>query len=188
MSTYSMHCASARHRLQVSIPATIEHRVNRHGDSSTAVSVAECVHHYIGTMDTLKLNMAAKDQIAPCLSTCLSVCTRSHSFQLSLMENSVFGAGWKDLKRCVQVMSSVNMKCDSFCLTWRIRTIHSCGFLVDEPIRGQLFTSHGHHQTDFDESVKSFRPYYYAEQARVHFLLGREERIHLCDDLRVLRL
>ena len=41
--------------------------------------------------------------------------------------------------------------------------------------------------TDFDESVKSFRPYYYAEQARVHFLLGREERIHLCDDLRVLR-
>ena len=68
MSTYSMHCASARHRLQVGIPATIEHRVNRHGDSSTAVSVAECVHHYIGTMDTLKLNMAAKDQIAPCLS------------------------------------------------------------------------------------------------------------------------
>ena len=67
MSTYSMHCASARHRLQVGISATIEHR-QRHRDSSTAVSVAECVHHYIGTMDTLKLNMAAKDQIAPCLS------------------------------------------------------------------------------------------------------------------------
>lgn len=63
-----MHCVSARHRLQVGFPATIEHRVNRPGDSSSAVNVAECVHHYIGAMDTLKLNMAAKDQIAPCLS------------------------------------------------------------------------------------------------------------------------
>jgi len=68
MATYSMHCPSARHRLQVGIPATIEHRVNR---PSSAVNVAECVHHYIGAMDTLKLNMAAKDQIAPCLSDLL---------------------------------------------------------------------------------------------------------------------
>ena len=68
MATYSMHCVSARHRLQVGFPATIEHRVNRPGDSSSAVNVAECVHHYIGAMDTLKLNMVAKDQIAPCLS------------------------------------------------------------------------------------------------------------------------
>uniref|UniRef100_A0A7S0SGF9 Vacuolar protein sorting-associated protein 28 homolog n=1 Tax=Mantoniella antarctica TaxID=81844 RepID=A0A7S0SGF9_9CHLO len=70
MATYSMHCLSARHRLQVGFPATIEHRVNvnRPGDPSSAVAVAECVHHYIGAMDTLKLNMAAKDQIAPCLS------------------------------------------------------------------------------------------------------------------------
>lgn len=68
MATYSMHCASARHRLHVGFPATIEHRVNRPGDSSSAVNAAECVHHYIGAMDTLKLNMAAKDQIAPCLS------------------------------------------------------------------------------------------------------------------------
>ena len=43
------------------ISATIEHRVNRPGDASAAVSVAECVHHYIGAMDTLKLNMSAKD-------------------------------------------------------------------------------------------------------------------------------
>ena len=68
MATYSMHCPSARHRLQVGVPATIEHRVKRPGDASSAVNVAECVHHYIGAMDTLKLNMAAKDQIAPCLS------------------------------------------------------------------------------------------------------------------------
>ena len=72
MATYSMHCPSARHRLQVGIPATIEHRVNRPGDASSAVNVAECVHHSIGAMDTLKLNMAAKDQIAPCLSDLLT--------------------------------------------------------------------------------------------------------------------
>jgi len=71
MATYSMHCVSARHRLQVGFPATIEHRVNRPGDASAAVSVAECVHHYIGAMDTLKLNMSAKDQISPCLSDLL---------------------------------------------------------------------------------------------------------------------
>jgi len=68
MTTYSMHCVSARHRLQVGFPATIEHRMSRPGDTSAAVSVAECVHHYIGTLDTLKLNMSAKDQISPCLS------------------------------------------------------------------------------------------------------------------------
>jgi ESCRT-I complex subunit VPS28 len=73
MATYAMHCASARHRLQVGLPATIEHRVNNPSDrsSSSAVSVAECVHHYIGAMDTIKLNMVAKDQVAPCLSDLL---------------------------------------------------------------------------------------------------------------------
>ena len=51
----------------------IEHRVNNPSDrsSSSAVSVAECVHHYIGAMDTIKLNMVAKDQVAPCLSDLL---------------------------------------------------------------------------------------------------------------------
>ena len=72
MATYSMHCASARHRLQVGLPATIEHRVNKPGEKSSAVSVAECVHHYIGVMDTIKLNMVAKDQVAPCLSDLLA--------------------------------------------------------------------------------------------------------------------
>tara|TARA_B110000459_G_scaffold188685_1_gene222076 strand:- start:1316 stop:1942 length:627 start_codon:yes stop_codon:yes gene_type:complete len=73
MATYSMHCAAAKHRLQVGLPATVEHRVqntssNNASGSNSAVSVAEAVHHYIGAMDTLKLNMVAKDQVAPCLS------------------------------------------------------------------------------------------------------------------------
>jgi len=67
MATYALHCPSAQHRLHVGIPATIEHRVNRPADQSFAVNVAECVHNFIGAMDTLKLNMSAKDQIAPCL-------------------------------------------------------------------------------------------------------------------------
>lgn len=73
MATYNMHCASAKHRLNVGLPATIEHRVltTKDGNGSSresAVSVAECVHHYIGAMDTIKLGMIAKDQVAPCLS------------------------------------------------------------------------------------------------------------------------
>lgn len=71
MATYMMHCNSARHRLQVGVPATVEHRVERSEKRTNIVSVAECVHHYIGAMDTLKLNMFAKDQLAPCLSDLL---------------------------------------------------------------------------------------------------------------------
>lgn len=72
MVTYALSCPSAQHRLQVGIPATIEHRVNRPTEQTSAVNVAECVHNFIGAMDTLKLNMAAKDQIAPCLADLLT--------------------------------------------------------------------------------------------------------------------
>lgn len=40
------------------MPATVEHRVVRLDEQPSAVSVAECVHNYIGLIDTLKLNMA----------------------------------------------------------------------------------------------------------------------------------
>mmetsp|Transcript_16013 Transcript_16013/g.62304 ORF Transcript_16013/g.62304 Transcript_16013/m.62304 type:complete len:124 (-) Transcript_16013:3187-3558(-) len=54
------------------MPATVEHRVVHLGEPPSAVSVAECVHNYIGLIDTLKLNMAAKDQVAPYLSDLLT--------------------------------------------------------------------------------------------------------------------
>jgi len=44
--------------LQIGMPATVEHRVVRLDEQPSAVSVAECVHNYIGLIDTLKLNMA----------------------------------------------------------------------------------------------------------------------------------
>jgi hypothetical protein len=56
-STYSIQFATARHRLQIGMPATVEHRVVRLDEQPSAVSVAECVHNYIGLIDTLKLNM-----------------------------------------------------------------------------------------------------------------------------------
>jgi ESCRT-I complex subunit VPS28 len=43
--------------LQIGMPATVEHRVVRLDEQPSAVSVAECVHNYIGLIDTLKLNM-----------------------------------------------------------------------------------------------------------------------------------
>jgi len=57
MTTYSIQFATARHRLQIGMPATVEHRVVHLGEPPSAVSVAECVHNYIGLIDTLKLNM-----------------------------------------------------------------------------------------------------------------------------------
>lgn len=72
MTTYSIQFATARHRLQIGMPATVEHRVVHLGEPPSAVSVAECVHNYIGLIDTLKLNMAAKDQVAPYLSDLLT--------------------------------------------------------------------------------------------------------------------
>ena len=56
-TTYSIQFATARHRLQMGMPATVEHRVVHLGEPPSAVSVAECVHNYIGLIDTLKLNM-----------------------------------------------------------------------------------------------------------------------------------
>ncbi len=50
----------------IGVPATVEHRINLPSEN-LAVRIAECVHNYIGAMDTLKLNMAAKDQLGPCL-------------------------------------------------------------------------------------------------------------------------
>ena len=71
MATYNMQCPMAAKRLIHSgMPATIEHSVRPQtgATASTAVAVAETVQHFITAMDSLKLNMAAVDQIYPLLS------------------------------------------------------------------------------------------------------------------------
>ncbi|GAA5965813.1 hypothetical protein JCM8115_003013 [Rhodotorula mucilaginosa] len=91
MKQYRMDCTAARHRLQVGVPATVEHH---HGDSphsgngeshpktsngqpssnanpngnETAQWVAETTQNFITFMDALKLKLRAKDQLHPLLT------------------------------------------------------------------------------------------------------------------------
>jgi len=71
MAQYNMQCPMAAQRLLHSgIPATYEHgKPDEEGGShGNAVSVASTVQYFITTMDTLKLNMIAVDQVYPLLS------------------------------------------------------------------------------------------------------------------------
>ncbi|GIL52775.1 hypothetical protein Vafri_8558 [Volvox africanus] len=69
MSDYNMQCPMAATRLLHSgMPATVEHRTKQSNDSDPeALGVAETVQHFITAMDSLKLNLAAVDQICPIL-------------------------------------------------------------------------------------------------------------------------
>jgi len=65
MARYKMDHPAALHRLQVGIPATVEH--SSEGGSETAKGVAETTQSFITFMDALKLHMRAKDQLHPLL-------------------------------------------------------------------------------------------------------------------------
>lgn len=90
MLTYNMQCPMAAYRLLKSgMPATKQHdyATTRPADGSSAVSIAETVQHFITTMDSLKLNMVAVDQIYPLLSDLVQALNR---VGLGLR----VGAGW----------------------------------------------------------------------------------------------
>lgn len=71
MSEHNMQCPLAATRLLHSgLPATIEHKAAKSQRSTTeseASHVAEAVQYFITAMDSLKLNLAAVDQICPVL-------------------------------------------------------------------------------------------------------------------------
>eukprot|EP00245_Coleochaete_scutata_P007543 TRINITY_DN22995_c0_g1_i1.p1 TRINITY_DN22995_c0_g1~~TRINITY_DN22995_c0_g1_i1.p1 ORF type:complete len:230 (-),score=52.33 TRINITY_DN22995_c0_g1_i1:523-1161(-) len=73
--TYKMDCPAAVHRLKVGVPATMEHKLSA-PSKNDAVAVAETVQHYITTMDSLKLNMVAVDQVHPLLTDLLGSLNR----------------------------------------------------------------------------------------------------------------
>ncbi|CEF96780.1 Vacuolar protein sorting-associated, VPS28 [Ostreococcus tauri] len=74
--TYGAHVPSARKRLASGVPATAEHRGStaRGTDAeqrAEARAVADATHCFIGVMDTVKLDMRAKDQVGPLLGDLL---------------------------------------------------------------------------------------------------------------------
>ena len=73
---YGARVPSARRRLEVGVPATLEHHAGRGGRANDryaneAKYVAEATHCFITVLDTLKLDMRAKDQVAPALGDLL---------------------------------------------------------------------------------------------------------------------
>ncbi|KAJ7083648.1 vacuolar protein sorting-associated [Mycena belliarum] len=65
MSRYRMDHPAALHRIQVGVPATVEH--SSEAGPETGKAVAETTQSFITFMDALKLRLRAKDQLHPIL-------------------------------------------------------------------------------------------------------------------------
>jgi len=65
MQEYRMDCKAASQRVKIGVSATVEHRDPNAELNKTAMYVAETVQYFITAMDSLKLNMAAVDQVQP---------------------------------------------------------------------------------------------------------------------------
>ncbi|WFD33932.1 Vacuolar protein-sorting-associated protein 28 [Malassezia cuniculi] len=76
MKQYGMDMPAAAHRLQVGVPATVEHAQGSTSSAEHARCVAETTQNFITLMDALKLKMHAKDQLHPLLSDLLASYTR----------------------------------------------------------------------------------------------------------------
>jgi len=65
MQEYRMDCKAASQRLKIGVPATVEQRDPNAEMTKNPVYIAETVQYFITAMDSLKLNMAAVDQVHP---------------------------------------------------------------------------------------------------------------------------
>ncbi|KAJ3054116.1 Vacuolar protein-sorting-associated protein 28 [Rhizophlyctis rosea] len=67
MREYKLSCPAATKRLlEIGVPATVEHATtDTSGMGGSAKYIAETVQLFITLMDSLKLNLVAKDQIHP---------------------------------------------------------------------------------------------------------------------------
>ena len=82
--------------------------------------------HYIGAMDTIKLNMVAKDQVAPRLSDLLVSLYKVPQLPADFKGKAV-AQQW--LERLEKMRASDELgttRSGSCCSTWRTRTTRSC--------------------------------------------------------------
>ncbi|KAJ9475328.1 Vacuolar protein sorting-associated protein 28 [Pseudozyma hubeiensis] len=79
MRIYKMNYLAAVHRLNVGVPATVEHASSSSSQTSSerAKWVAETTQNFITFMDALKLKLRAKDQLHPMLSELMRGYSRS---------------------------------------------------------------------------------------------------------------
>ncbi|KJE91267.1 vacuolar protein sorting-associated protein 28 [Capsaspora owczarzaki ATCC 30864] len=73
MGDYKLSCPAAYQRLQIGVPATVEHGGTGESTSArnAAVHVAETVQSFITLMDSIKLQMSAVDELHPQLNDLL---------------------------------------------------------------------------------------------------------------------
>ena len=77
IKTYALDCPRAFDRLfRTGVPATTLHRQDNTAGSNDAVRVAETVQHFITTMDAVRLDQRAVDEIQPLLSDLMDSVTR----------------------------------------------------------------------------------------------------------------
>ncbi|KAL7422919.1 Vacuolar protein-sorting-associated protein 28 [Cryptotrichosporon argae] len=72
MKRFRMDHPAALHRLQVGVPATVEHSAEATEGAEAGKWVAETTQSFITFMDALKLNLRAKDQLHPFLTDLMS--------------------------------------------------------------------------------------------------------------------
>ena len=66
MKEYKLDCPAATNRLlKVSVPATVEHGGKDSSGESGAKQIAQTTQYFITLMDSVKLGLVAKDQLAP---------------------------------------------------------------------------------------------------------------------------
>ena len=74
MQIYQMDCPRASHRLLVAgVPETMS---NAETSDKSAITVAETAEHFITTMDALKLDTTAVDELQPLLSDLMNKLTK----------------------------------------------------------------------------------------------------------------
>ncbi|KAI0031284.1 vacuolar protein sorting-associated protein 28 [Vararia minispora EC-137] len=74
MSRYRMDLPAALHRLQVGVPATVEH--SSEAGPETGKWIAETTQAFITFLDAIKLQFRAKDQLHPMLQDLVTGCAR----------------------------------------------------------------------------------------------------------------
>ncbi|EKM81536.1 hypothetical protein AGABI1DRAFT_111828 [Agaricus bisporus var. burnettii JB137-S8] len=74
MTRYRMDNPAALHRIQVGVPATVEHSTE--AGPETAKQVAEATQIFITFMDALRLNLRTKEELHPLLRDLVTSCSK----------------------------------------------------------------------------------------------------------------
>lgn len=109
MAEYGVNCPRATHRLlEAGVPATVTHA--SHDNRGVAAIVAETTQAYITTLDALKLEQRAVDEIQPLMSDLMGSLTRVPGLNVSTFDGCKKVEEW--LSRLNQLRAVDNLSED----------------------------------------------------------------------------